>query len=161
MMNIASRCSQDTPSGHKKTFCKMWAHNNLRVLNQTLKVGAINILQLLIRKFKDHVHVTPKTLYPARSYMYNMQENYNSIILTTLWLLCRNIKEMYEIYWPSIIYSSGTYLYINWYATAHIMLYWNISTKNLILCLKYIFLGLYYHVSLPCKDARYLRSSHE
>lgn len=27
--------------------------------------------------------------------------------------------------------------------------------------LKIYFLGLYYHVSLPCKDARYLRSSHE
>lgn len=25
----------------------------------------------------------------------------------------------------------------------------------------YFCLGLYYYVSLPCKDARYLRSSHE
>lgn len=83
MMNIASRCSPLSMKTLSAT-CEQNVSSQLKNFKSDFKVRAINILQLLIRKFKDHVHVTPKTFYPARSYMYNMQENYNSIILTTL-----------------------------------------------------------------------------
>lgn len=52
------------------------------------------------------------------------------------------------------------YIKIIYHCTYHALLKYFDKKPDTMLKI-YFCLGLYYHVCLPCKDARYLRSSHE